>query len=155
LTVAPLLEQSHDLVTRLTIECHAPKPGTEICLQMWSIDYDATTGKRIGSSEFTKALQSKSGWCSDEVWVVGAKISTREGAHVRTMIGSGPSLYKIAPADRLEDVLSISIESGTFPLDAPVVIGRQHGGEIKLAIGSRAKLEELRERELAAAGLGS
>ena len=63
--------------------------------------------------------------------------------YVKTSTGAGSTLREVPRGTPLNKTFSVTVQDGTYPLNVPLVIGREDGAELKLAVGLQGTLETM------------
>jgi len=137
LTVTHLLDDPDVQVMVLHIEAYG------------SPYYQAWCSNKNGSHSNRSAFNqgsTDSGLHQAEVRIYAFQISPGgdpKNDYVKTSTGGGSTLREVPRGTPLNKTFSVTVQDGTYPLNAPLVIGQEDGADLKLAVGSPGTLEAM------------
>ena len=66
--------------------------------------------------------------------------------YIKTSTGAGYTLRGVPRGTPLNETFSVTVQDGTYPLNAPLVIGREDGADLNLTVGLEGALEATLKR---------
>jgi len=139
LTVSRVVDESDQLVARITIETLQP--------QWQEISSRGTTwlGDSGGhaSSGVVNNKSGPDGYYSVTNTLTATQIAYRETQLARCNLAGGSIVRDVPIKTPLAKVLVLSAKDGIYSLHKPLVIGQQFGVDVQLVVGERSKVESL------------
>lgn len=137
LTVRHVLDDSDVQVMVLHIEA-----GGSPSYQVWCASKGGSHSNRSVFNESSQDGQRHQA----EVKIYAVQISPNgdeQNDYVKTSTGGGWTLRAVPRGTPLNKTFCVTVQDGTYPLNVPLVIGREDGAELKLVVGSQGKLETM------------
>ena len=137
LTVKHVLDDSDVLVTVLHIEASGSP-----YYQVWCTNKNGSHSNRSAFSQSSTGSEQHQA----EVRIYAFQISPNredKNDYVKTSTGGGSTLREVPRGTPLNQTFSVTVQDGTYPLNAPLVIGREDGADLKLAVGLQGTLEAM------------
>ena len=137
LTVKHVLDDSDVLVTVLHIEASGSP-----YYQVWCTNKNGSHSNRSAFSQSPTGSEPQQA----EVRIYAFQISPNredKNDYVKTSTGGGSTLREVPRGTLLNQTFSVTVQDGTYPLNAPLVLGREDGADLKLAVGLQATLEAM------------
>ena len=137
LTVKHVLDDSDVLVTVLQLEaCGSPY------YQVWCTNKNGSHSNRSAFSQSSTGSEQHQA----EVRIYAFQISPNredKNDYVKTSTVGGSTLREVPRGTPLNQTFSVTVQDGIYPLNAPMVIGREDGADLKLAVGLQGTLETM------------
>lgn len=139
LTVRRLIDDSDQLVVMLTVETLKP--------QWHSIWSRGTTWLGHGGGHAASGVvdykSGTDGYYSATATLSATQISYHELQLARSSLGGGAVVVEVPIRTPLDKIFILTAHSGVYPLEKPLLIGQQFGGDVQLVVGERRKVEAM------------
>jgi hypothetical protein len=137
LSVTHVIDDSDTQVMILHIEaCGSPY------YQVWSTNKNGSHSNRGAFTQSSAASELR----QEDVRIYAFQVSPgadSKNDYVKTSTAAGWTLREVSKGTPLNKTFSVTVKDGIYPLNAPLVIGREDGADLKLAVGLQGTLEAM------------